>query len=454
MNRLRDNIWAILVAMLVAAPACGQDDADQAGQDERDPLLIHWRWMTDLRLPADSKNPLLALPIAPAIFGKSQDDLRDIRLADAKGNRVPYALRVMRTESKQTELAARQYDAGPKPKSHCYEVSLELTDVPPPGHNEIEIHTSGRDFRRRVEVLGSDNKAFDDPQMLVPPKTYVALFDIEGKPVELDRFHYDLKQFRFLRVRVFADAGTQEEIPKITSVIVRRSVATPGEFAIEPAMLGPLEQVRGDGGPGSAWMIDFPARMPCEKLTFDVDSPPSGRPIRVQIADPMAPRQDIGRTEWRWREEGGRQILDISFPEVIAQRLRLVVTDFANEPLQLRSVSATRCVRKLIFPKFDPGKFSEPIRLYTGNTTVNPPNYVLAQKLPPIFHPVPAAVESGELTANPMYQPPPLKLNERMPWLVYVVLGLACAVLLAILGGLARQAIRRHDAVEPRNTSL
>ena len=46
---------------------------------------------------------------------------------------------------------------------------------------------------------------------------------------------------------------------------------------------------------------------------------------------------------------------------------------------------------------------------------------------------------------NPTYVPPPPTLNEKMPWLVYVVLGVACLVLLAILVSLANQAIRRHD---------
>ena len=237
------NGWAILAMLLSASLASAQDDQDQAGKDERDAQLVHWQWRQELRLPEKLEGPLLAVPISPAIFGRSQDNLRDLRLTDAKGNRIPYALRIMRPESKQTNLAARQYDAGSRPKSRSYQVSLELAAVPAPGHNEIEIHTSGSNFRRRVEVVGSDTGAFNDPQMVLDKKAYVVHYDVEGKTVELYRFHYDFQQFRHLRVRVFADATVDEDIPRITNVIVRRSIVVPGEFITEPVNLGIQEQV-------------------------------------------------------------------------------------------------------------------------------------------------------------------------------------------------------------------
>lgn len=427
--------------------------------------MVHWQWMQELRLPDRRDGLYLLVPITPAVFSRSQDDLRDVRLTDAKGNRIPYVLRVMRPQRKQIDISARQYDAGANPQSRSYQVSLELGEASPPGHNEIEIHASGRNFRRRVEVAGADNEAFTDPQMLLEKKTYVVHYDVDGKTVELNRFRYDVKQFRHLRVRVYADATIDEEIPTITKVIVRRAIEVAGAFVTEPATLGVQEQVRGDGGPGSAWMIEFPEvsadlnkkgflpkvslpeKRPWEKLTFVVDGVPSERPFRLQVANPGEPRQDITGAEWRWRKDGDQQLLEISFPEVIARRLRLVVTDFANDPLPIRSVEATRCVRNLVIEQSDVAKSALPLCLYTGNAQASPANYVLAQKLPVTLKPTPAAIDAGPVTVNPWYEPPPLALHERLPWLIYVVLGAASAVLAMILGFLARQASRRHDAL-------
>jgi hypothetical protein len=45
-----------------------------------------------------------------------------------------------------------------------------------------------------------------------------------------------------------------------------------------------------------------------------------------------------------------------------------------------------------------------------------------------------------------VYEPEPLPLTERLPWLIYVLLGAAVAVLGALIISLARAAIAVADA--------
>ena len=87
-----------------------------------------------------------------------------------------------------------------------------------------------------------------------------------------------------------------------------------------------------------------------------------------------------------------------------------------------------------------------PLRLYTGNPRAEAPHYNFAASLPPVLQPPPERIGLGPTAANPVYRPEPKPLSERWPWLVYVVLGTASAVLLLILGLLARQMLRRHNA--------
>ena len=61
----------------------------------------------------------------------------------------------------------------------------------------------------------------------------------------------------------------------------------------------------------------------------------------------------------------------------------------------------------------------------------------------PTLDPPLASVELGEWERNPIYVEPPKPWTVRWPWLVYVVLGAACAMLLGLLG---RETIARHDA--------
>jgi len=76
-----------------------------------------------------------------------------------------------------------------------------------------------------------------------------------------------------------------------------------------------------------------------------------------------------------------------------------------------------------------------------------PPHYDFARTLRARAPQQPAQASlSGQVERNPAYQPPPLPLSERWPWLIYLVLGAASLVLLVILAVLARQVMARHDA--------
>ena len=514
MNPMRNALAGLTMALLLATGALAQPDPEKPGQadaDERDPTLKHWKWMAELRLPDKLDGTFVTLPIPPEVlnvaqqggfgqgpmdefdrfkmeeirrfqkdaFAREPGELRDLRLTDAKGERQPFALRIMRDYYQRTDAKiVRKFNAAPSLKSRVFEASYELADVPAPGHNEIEIYTTGggRNFRRKVEVFGDDSDEFTKPKSLLGKGSYLVYFNVDGKIVDIHRFGYEEMRYRFLQVRVHADdPAVDEEIPTITNVVVRRRIEVPGEFITEPANFGAIDQVRTESGPGTAYTVilrhgqpgakgdDVAAeRIPCEKLTFEFLGEPSERPMRLEIADVGEPRRPIYGVDFQWRKDvkrpdddkgpdmQKRSFLDVRFSEVVAQRLRLVVTDKANPPLQLNRIEATRAVRKLIFARPDAAKSVLPLRLFAGNPSVGAPGYVdFAKSLPEVLKPAPPQATLGGLQPNPSYEPPPKTLQERMPWLVHVVLGLASLVLLVILAALVKQAIARHDASRP-----
>jgi hypothetical protein len=95
----------------------------------------------------------------------------------------------------------------------------------------------------------------------------------------------------------------------------------------------------------------------------------------------------------------------------------------------------------------EPGKSPVgPWRLYFGNPKAEAPNYDFARNLPPRLEPPPARLKLEPRQENPVYQPEPLPLTERLPWLIYVLLGAAVAVLGLLIASLARAAITAADA--------
>ncbi|HYV35315.1 MAG TPA: hypothetical protein VE988_06400 [Gemmataceae bacterium] len=466
MRPLKRRQWraaALLVTLvwtggwLFAAPDKQGQSPETSG--EGDPTLSGWEWMQEIRLPkTNSKYCAIALP--PTVLGKAQQDLSDLRLADAAGTRLPFALRVLRTTVIQKELPlVRQYDAGPVAAKGCYEVSLELGEMADLGHNEIEIVTAGKNYRRKVEILGDNKASFDSGRQLLDKDKYLVHFELEGTVVDIRKLRYETNKVRFLKVRVYADTGSGEPMPKIDKVTVRYAEAIKGEDVTWPATLEDREPVKTDAGPGSAWYIQLgPDPVPCERLSFTVNGVPVERPFRLEVADTEGQKQFLLQDldakfetvrHWKWHKSGERWQLDIDFlEEVRARRLRLTVTDFANPPLEPINVSYTAAMRQVIFALPDPAKYKFPLGLYFGNPKITPANYDFAQQLPATLTPPPQRITLGDFQGNPAYVPPALPLSERAPWLIYVMLGATSAVLLAVLLLLARTAIRRHDAAQ------
>jgi hypothetical protein len=127
--------------------------------------------------------------------------------------------------------------------------------------------------------------------------------------------------------------------------------------------------------------------------------------------------------------------------------LRLSITDHRNPVLQLQAMRVTAAARQVVFEAG--GGVAGPVTLYFGNPEAAAPNYDIARNLPEALSPPPRRVVPGPRQENPNYQPPPLPLTERLPWLIYVLLGLAIAVLGLLIANLARAAIAASDTQRP-----
>jgi hypothetical protein len=442
--------WLAMVGVLVALPTFAQDD--KAGSDERDPALAQWRWFVPLERPKDDAGKYVAVELPGPVLGKSAQGLSDLRLVDAKGQRVPYVLRVERTTNIQANVQVRRFNAGPDPNERYYQESYEVMAVEAPGYNEIEIRTGGSNFRRRVEVFAADDQTLSDASSLLPKESYVWRFQGDDRVAEKMRFHFDHRRNRYLRVRVYPDPARNEKPAPVGEVIVRRADKIVGKYITYPVQLEGPTFVRAGQGPGTAWFLklgDEPTY--CEEITLDVHGEGGvDRPTRIEHAELDQPRFDVGHVELRWRIEKDKEPkhLDLFFDEQFAQRLRLTITDFGNPAFQFGTkATGMMAARRIVFerPKAD----AWPMKLFFGNPEVTPPNYDLARRLPSKLEPEPALATIGVREANPAYVPPPPKFSDEHPLAVYLLLGVACLVLAGLLLPLARQALAQASAKQP-----
>jgi uncharacterized protein DUF3999 len=370
------------------------------------------------------------------VIDKAREDLADLRLYDAQGREIPYALRIRREVDEKREIGARLFNQA-SVGSRTSEVSIDLGESPGE-HNEVEIETTGTNFRRRVDVEGSDSAK---EWRTLKTGDVIFSFESQNKAVESNRVSYPTSRYRYLRVRVFADELTDDQAPAITGVKVIMAVREKGELTTWGVAVPPPQLLRNQGAPASSWTIDLGARVPCDRLTFEVNDESFSRPFQIEAFDDPQNIRLVASGELTRRIGEQRRPLVIAFDkEEHARKLRLLVTDYSNQMLSISSIKAGAPARQLIFElKEAPG---QSLRLFFGNAKATEPHYDFEKNFSSRLAMASVHSEVGAVASNPDYRKQPLPFTERVPWLIYVVLTVSSLALAMILISLARTTLR------------
>jgi Protein of unknown function (DUF3999) len=379
----------------------------------------------------------LVLPLQ--VMDKSRTDLTDLRLYDSHGREIPYALRIRRevnTDQLRAVSVFNQARIG-----SASEASVDLGENPGE-HNELEIDTSGVNFRRRVDVEGSENGK--DWRTL---ETGAVIFSFAGqyRTADSNRISYPASRFRFLRVRLFADELSDKEVPVISGVRVLKVVREPGVLTTWNTVVPFYQLLRSQGAPASSWTIDLGGRVPLDRLMLEVADASFSRSFQLEeVSDPQNIRLLTSGELTRRTGEAAEPLVIRMEREEYAHKLRLVINDYSNQTLTLTSITAGAPARQLIFELKEPD--GQPLRLFFGNPNAIAPHYDFEKQLPRSLVATPSRSAFGAVINNPDYQPEPLPFTERISWLIYLVLGAASLALAMILISLARTTVRTKEA--------
>lgn len=375
----------------------------------------------------------LALPIQ--VMDKSREDLADLRLYDAGGREVPYALRIRKEVDEKQEMGTRLFNQANV--GTASEVSVDLGESPGE-HNEVEIETEGRNFRRRVDLEGSDS---GKEWRTLSTGDVILNFESQNRAVESNRVSYPVSRYRYLRVRVFADELTSKQAPVISAVRVLMALREKGQLSSWNVSVPSYQLLRNQGTAASAWPIDLGARVPVDRLTLETGEDSFSRPFQIEAVDDPQNIRLIASGELVRRVGEERRPLVVVFEkEENARKLRLLINDYSNQTLSISSITAGAPARQLVFELKETA--TEPLRLFFGNPKASAPHYDFEKELPAKLSTEPTRSEVAAVSNNPDYKPEPLPLTERIPWLIYVVLAASSLALAIILISLARTAVR------------
>lgn len=469
-RRLAFGLAALLSACGATGPALA-DEIDQARQ--------RWAFFRVLPLtpteapsatgdqPSDSHDPASDKPtpatdkpspwcdfiLPPEVFSNSRDDLGDLRLVDAQGRDVPYALRVRTPDFRDERVEAKQFNEV-QAADGSTEWSFDL-GANPREHNQLEVDTMGDEFRRLAVVEGSDD---GQKWLKLTERTLLRFHALDGvdgpkRDFEVRHLRYSPSRYRYLRLRVQRDAEVDKDPVELHAVHVVRRVQAPGEFVSKSLSLHGYLPTKAQGAPASSW--EFPLlgiRQPVGKLVVDFAEAEFARDFQVEAAGPEGSQQRftlIGAGQWRRRAGEPRLPLEAELtineyaPVHDLARLRLTIVDHENKPLDLTSATLIAPARQIVFAKL--AESAGPLRLYYGNPKAEAPHYDLERNLPIELTPAPLRLKLEGSNDNPAYEPEPPPLSERAPWLIYLVLGGASVAVAIILIDVGRTSIARHD---------
>ena len=370
------------------------------------------------------------------VMDKAREDLADLRIFDARGREIPYALRIRNEVDDKRVMATEVFNQATSGSSTS-EMSVDLGENTGE-HNEVEIKTAGTNFRRRVDLEGSDSGT---EWRTLKTEEIIFGFESHNKFVEANRVSYPTSRYRYLRVRVFADELTDKQAPLITGVTVELAVRAKGELTTWRVSVPSYQLLRSEGAPASAWTIDLGARVPCDRLTLEVDNESFSRPFQLEaVDDPQNIRLVASGELTRRIGEVSRRLVINFDKEEKARKLRLLIIDHSNQMLSISSIEAGAPVRQLVFELKEAA--SQPLRLFFGNPRVTAPHYDFEKNLPGLLATEPVRTEVSAVVSNPDFRPEPLPLTERVPWLIYLVLAASSLVLALVLLSLARTSPR------------
>ena len=390
-------------------------------------------WPYYLEVTPEKNSPGLYDVIVPlAVFDKS--GLGDMRLYDSANREIPYAIRVRKEIDEVQRFEGNLFNHAQV--GSASEVSVDLGEDPDE-HNQVEIETSGSNYRRQVSIEGSDNAR--DWRML-NNNSLVISFTSENNTVESNRVSYPTSRYRYLRARVQRDTLSDDAAPQITAVTAIMAIREKGQFASWSVPVPSYTLLRNQGAHATAWIIDLGARAPCDRLTLQIDDESFSRPFEVESFDDPQ-NASLITSGTLTRHSGNDKPLVIVFDEEeTVRKLRLLITDHSNPTLNITSIQASAPARQLVFELKEP--ISKPLRLYFGNDTVPAPHYDFENELQSKLSTEPVHSTFGNAITNPEYQPEPRPLTERAPWLIYIVLVVSSIALAFILFSLARSAMR------------
>jgi hypothetical protein len=401
--------------------------------------LAKWKYQAEVTIE-EGTGQYCRLTLTPDIYDAARLDLADIRLLDAN-DQIPYVLAKPKDIAQSFMYNPAIINRSTKDDKAAM-VTLDFGKQVV--KNRIEVQTAGDNFRRAVRVEGSNNNI---EFFTVVETAYV--FAITPRR-RFSRIDLPPNDYRFLRISV-APMPEENQSPVINNIKASKYEGKLAER--QPVKMSKLEHSEDEKSKSSIYVYDLTYRhLPVSEVELDVADNAFYRYVTIQGRDEATrkvkiPSEDnrerfreeevawkgiVSGTIYRYPEASGKKrqklVLHVPSGRRIYRCLKIVISNYDDQPLVINSISATMIADNIIFP------VQEDIAptLYVGSPSVGKPRYDLAQRLNNPLQVKTRIANLGTVINNPLFgqvEAKPLPWTEKHKVLLWIIMGALVVVL-------------------------
>lgn len=376
-----------------------------------------WKYYKDIggvdQRNADS-SVVKAVELDNEVFSNARPDLADLRVIDGTENETPYVLRSEGATAKIATYHPRVLNLSSVPGSHTSFVADFGSNTP---HNSIDIITSSSNFRKKVEVSGSNDatewQILDNKQVI-----YDYTLEFRAKNTKIT---YPESTFRYLKIKIL-DAG---DAPINVSGVVAQKTEEKGATRVSYKPSFTIQEENKI----TKIVIDLGQRgLETDTILLGIDSENFERFVSIQGSDNAVSWNVVGNDvlySYKTSKLDARKNI-IKYANTKKQYLLLQIQNYDNKPLMINGVKAEGLARSLLFLAEQGMSY----RLYYGANDARSPVYDLGSVIKRFDENEINVTSLGRQKDNerytpPMPPPPPvIPFSERFPWLLPSVLTL------------------------------
>ena len=364
----------------------------------------------------------LRISVDGEVYRSSQRSLADLRLVDDLGKEAPYSIYAQRESTTQESYDPKIFNRAILPAAYS---TLTLDLEQEAESNTLVLKTSSRNFKRRVEIAGSN----DRKQWLVL-KSDGYIFDFSGdQKIHLTTIKYPDSKYRYLQIKVW---NGKEEPLTIDGASLSRVKTTPARRAVRGVRLHSREE---DAKlKATVCVLDLSyENLPADFLTIDTPEENFSRMLEIQAGNDLKTWESSQQGDlYRFRtDKYSVEKKTLHFPEMRCRYLKLIIYNHDDPPLKLAAFEAQGVEEDLVCRTQPDRSYS----LYYGNAQAHAPRYDFERLKNYLSLETISRVRLGSESENNSFRPsgPKRPWTERQPvlfWgvLVLMVIGLGAYI--------------------------